>query len=202
MKCYVCGDEAIKRHGRSNMCEKHHRFKQMQRTAKQDKKYVPSIFELEKIVPEGMICQDCGIQMHWIDDENRASGAVLQHYRDGTIALVCMSCNTKHGIMQGDSYKQVPVGHKLCPGCKTIKPHSDFSKRRDSKKEYPLTLCKPCALEKHKEWRKKNPEKYKAINKKHNDLRKLNAEKYRGLDRKYYWQKKEKDADKSKLPQL
>jgi len=171
----------------------------MQKTAKGDKKYVPSFFELEKLVPDNMICQDCGIEMHWIDDDNRPSGAVLQHYRDGTLGIVCCSCNTKHGIMVGDSYRDVPAGHKLCPGCKTIKPHSAYSKRRDSGKEYPVTLCKPCAHEKHKEWRSKNPEKYKAIMKKHNDLKKLNLEKYRELDRKYYWQKKERNANEPKL---
>ena len=111
MKCYVCGSDAIKRHGRNNMCEKHHRFKQMQKTAKGDKKYVPSFFELEKLVPDNMICQDCGIEMHWIDDDKRPSGAVLQHYRDGTLGIVCCSCNTKHGIMVGDSYRDVPAGH-------------------------------------------------------------------------------------------
>ena len=173
MKCYICGNLAIKRGNRSNLCEKHYRFIQMQKTAKTDKKYVPNIFELEKLVPKDMKCQDCGSYMHWIDDANRRLGAVLQHYRNGTLGITCLSCNTKHGLMVGDSYKDVPVGHKLCRSCKTIKPLDLFYKRKDYKVPYPMTKCKSCNHEAHKQWRINNPEKYIASNKKQNDARKI-----------------------------
>lgn len=190
MKCYVCGDAAIKRHNRSNMCEKHFRFYGMQRVAKTDKKYVPSLYELEKLVPKNMTCQDCGVLMHWIDDDNRTSGAVLQHYRDGTLAIVCLSCNTRHGQMVGDSYRDIPKDHKLCPTCKIIKPLSFFAFRKDGKRPYPMSKCKQCNLDAHKEWRAQNPDKYKAANKRNNEKRKLNPEKWRELDKKYYLAKK------------
>jgi hypothetical protein len=172
MKCYICGNDAIKRHNRSNMCEKHYRFWQMQRTAKSDKKYVPSIYEIENLVPKDMICQDCGKKMHWIDNDNRPHGAILQHYRDGTLGIVCLSCNTKHGLMVGDSYREIPIDHKLCNQCKNIKPLSDFGNRGKKEKHYPKSFCKKCELEKLRLWRKNNMEKYIALNKKHNDLRK------------------------------
>lgn len=172
MKCYVCGLDAVKRHNRANMCEKHHRFNQMQRTAKADGKVVPSIFELESLVPDGMLCQDCGVEMHWIDNSNRFSGAVLQHYRDGSLGIVCHSCNVKHGLMPGDMYREVPANHKLCTSCRVIKPLFDFGVRKDSKKIYPLSKCKECMKSAHKVWRQKNPDKYQALNKKHNDKRK------------------------------
>ena len=177
MKCYICGNITFKRNGRSNLCETHHRFIQMQKTAKQDGKYIPSIYEIENLAPKNMNCADCGCLMHWIDNDNRAFGAVLQHYRNGTLGIVCLSCNTKHGHMPGDSYRNVPVGEKLCRTCKTIKPLSMFSLRKDGKKPYPLTKCKICAHEVHKRWRKNNPEKYKIITKKHNDLRKVKNDK-------------------------
>lgn len=176
MKCYVCGEDAIKRHGRSNMCAKHSRFMQMQRTAKSDHKYVPSLYEIEKLVPADMKCQDCNTLMHWIDNDNRAAGAILQHYRNGTLGIVCLACNTKHGAMPGDSYKEVPEGHKLCTSCKTIKPLNMFNVRRDSKVPYPLSKCKQCSHEVLVKWRLANPDKYKANNKKHNDLRKAKYE--------------------------
>jgi bacterioferritin-associated ferredoxin len=172
MKCYICGEEAIQRHGRANRCEKHHRMLSMQKVAKQDKKYVPSIFELEKLVPVNMACGDCGKKMHWIDDDARADGAVLQHYRDGTIAITCFSCNTKHGNMVGDSYRELPKDHKHCSSCKTIKPLDQFSRRNDAKKSYPMTKCKLCMREAYAAWRLKNPEAYKALTKKHNLLKK------------------------------
>lgn len=172
MTCYICGEESIKRHGRTNMCAKHNRFKQMQKTAKADKKYVPSFNELELHVPTNMKCPLCNVRMHWIDDENRSSGAILQHYRDGSVGITCASCNTKHGNMVGDSYKDLPSDHKLCNACKTIKPLSEFSKRREKSGVYPVSKCKACAHAAHVAWRSANPDRYKALNKKHNDKRK------------------------------
>lgn len=171
MQCYICGTDATKEHHKKRTCNKHARFLQMQHAAKIDKKYVPSIYELERLSPKDMICQDCGKTMHWIDNENRSDGAVLQHYRNGTLGIVCLSCNTKHGMMPGDSYRDIPKGHKLCRSCKTIKPLDMFYKRKDGEKEYPMTKCKACNIEAHRKWRESNPEKYKASNKKHNDLR-------------------------------
>jgi len=173
MKCYICGDAAIKRHGRSNMCEKHYRFNQMQRTAKTDKKYVPSIYELEKAVPHNMSCSDCQCTMNWIDGDRRSQGAVLQHYRNGSIGISCLSCNTKHGLMVGDSYRELPVGQKLCGGCQIIKPLAMFSVRDGGKgKTYPLSRCKTCATENYRKWKIANPDKYTALNVKHNQKRK------------------------------
>lgn len=173
MKCYICGEFSIKKYKWRCLCEKHFRFIQMMKAAKTDKKYVPSIYEIERHVPADMKCQDCGDTMHWIDNNKRNKGAVLQHYRDGTIGIVCMACNTKHGLLPGDLYREIPSGHKLCRACKTIKPLSMFYLRKDSGKPYPKTHCKSCDLEAHKRWRKNNPDKYKETNKKHNDLRKL-----------------------------
>jgi len=193
MNCFICGAESIKRHGRANLCAQHRRFIQMQKVAKSDGKYVPSIFQLEAVTPKDMACQDCGVIMNWIDNSNRASGAVLQHYRDGTIAITCMSCNTKHGLMPGDSYREIPAGNKLCSSCKTIKPLSGFHQRKDGKKPYPMTKCKECNLKAQQAWREKNPDKYKLLTKKHNDMKKQNPDKYRELDRKYYLERKDQN---------
>ena len=96
--------------------------------------------------------------------------------------------------MPGDSYKELPEGHKLCTCCKTIKPLDDFGKRSKAEGSYPKSKCKVCDREDQKLWRQKNPEGYKKLNKKHNDKKKLDPEKYRALDRKYYHSKKDKDA--------
>jgi hypothetical protein len=157
------------------MCEKHHRLIQMQKTAKADGKYMPSLWELESLAPQDMACPDCGVKMHWVDDEERSSGAILQHYRDGSLAIVCHSCNVKHGHMPGDMYRDVPCGHKLCVSCKSIKSLSEFGVRNDGKKPYPLSKCKACSREAYLKWKHQNPERYKALNKKHNDKRKANT---------------------------
>jgi hypothetical protein len=195
MNCYICGEESSPRHGRKNLCTKHGRFVQMRSAAKSTKKYTPSIYEIEKLVPSDMRCADCGREMFWVaaDGQSQSCCAVLQHYRDGTLAVTCMSCNTKHGLMVGDSYCDVPVGNKLCNTCKTIKPLSMFGIRRDSKVEYPLSKCKKCRHEYLKDWRLKNPKKYMEITKKGNDLKKLNREKYRELERKRYHERKKNE---------
>jgi hypothetical protein len=167
----------------------------MQKVARHDKKYVPSLFEIEKLIPKDMICQDCNSVMHWIDDSNRAKGAVLQHYRDGSLGVVCFSCNTKHGAMVGDSYRDLPSGCKFCNVCKTIKPLSMFSIRRDGKKEYPVSKCKSCSLLAQQDWRLKNTDKYLALIKKHNDVKKLNPDKYKKLDKEYYERRKIKNGN-------
>lgn len=172
MKCYVCGDDAEKIFGRANMCVKHFRFNQIQRTAKMDKKYVPSIYEIEKLVPPDMVCQDCGDQMNWRDHSKRSKGAVLQHYRDGTLAITCLSCNTKHGLMPGDLYRKTTREEKYCGKCKTVKPLSEFGKRSKDDGDYPKSHCKECCLEQNRKWRSSNPEHYKQLNKKHNQKRK------------------------------
>lgn len=171
MKCYICGAHSSENYGQRSMCDKHNRFKQMQHTAKQDKKYVPAFVELERLCNSKMICPDCGDQMHWIDNDNRSKGAVLQHYRDGSLGIVCTSCNIKHGALPGDMYKSIPSGHKLCVACRSIKPLAEFYVRRDSKKEYPMSKCKACNHQAHIEWRAKNPMKYKEANKRNNDKR-------------------------------
>jgi hypothetical protein len=196
MKCYICGGNSIVRHGRKNTCEKHNRFLQMQRAAKSDKKYVPSIYEIEKLIPFDMKCGDCNREMFFTaaDGQSQSCCAVLQHYRDGTLAITCMSCNTKHGQMVGDSYRDVPIGSKLCITCKTIKPLSMFCVRRDSKVEYPMSKCKQCNHAAAKQWQLNNPQKHAANIKKGNDLKKLNPEKYRELARKRYHKRKENEC--------
>ena len=41
-----------------------------------------------------------------------------------------------------------------------------FSLRKDGNVHYPVSKCKPCSLAAQKNWRLKNPDKYKALNKK------------------------------------
>ena len=49
-------------------------------------------------------CPECGTAMNWFTADGASTVATIQHYRDGTIAIVCKSCNTRHAFMDGDSY--------------------------------------------------------------------------------------------------
>ena len=176
MQCYLCGEDSIRRNGKTKMCEKHFRFHQMRNCAKWFKKYVPTIFKLEElsqVYPVSiMLCPDCGCNMHWIDDNNRSSGIVLQHYKDGTINLICNSCNIKHGNMIGDSYREIKTGEKFCSSCLTVKPLNLFSKRKEKGKTYPVSKCKQCSHKACIVWKEKNPERYRLSYEKNNALRK------------------------------
>jgi hypothetical protein len=100
----------------------------MRRVATRDGKVSPTREHLENIFSwDGMTCRDCGVTMHWLKEEGpRAQQLTLQHYRSGSMGFVCLSCNTRHAAMPGDSYCDLPKDHKRCPKCEQIKPLSEF----------------------------------------------------------------------------
>jgi hypothetical protein len=53
--------------------------------------------------------------MNWWLTEGSSTVITLQHDRDGTIRLICKGCNSRHHLHPGDSYYQMPRGHKRCP---------------------------------------------------------------------------------------
>ena len=159
--CSVCGMKSVIKQGNQHLCAKHYRFGQMRVHAKRHGKTVPSREEMESITPHDMACPDCSRTMNWRSSEGRATGASLQHYRDGTHAIVCRSCNTRHAFMQGDSYRDIPKDHKQCPQCRQIKPHAEFS--TDNGRSGLIKLkswCKQCSSASHTEWQRKNREHY------------------------------------------
>lgn len=163
MKCSRCNQESVIKQGNQMLCEKHYRFGQMRQSARRNGKLVPSHLDLESMAPNEMLCQDCGVKMNWRGRDGRETVASLQHYRDGSMAIVCLSCNTRHASMTGDSYRDMPKDHKLCPSCKCIRPIPEFSKdsgrtgiaRRKS-------ACRACSGEKVKKWKEENRDEYNA----------------------------------------
>ena len=73
---------------------------------------------------------------------------------------------------------------KTCSKCKERKPHSEFSKRRDSKDGF-QSHCKKCQSRCAKQYYKENAEKFK-------QYRKENAEKTREYHKQYYKENAEK----------
>lgn len=150
--CSRCGEEAVRRQGHQYLCAKHYRFGQMRVLAKRRGKSVPSHEALEGMVVEGNTCADCHSPMNWLAADSQALVATLQHYRDGTYALVCRSCNTRHAFMPGDSYRDTPKDHKLCPSCGEVKPDHDFC--ADNGRSGPRKLkshCRECSNKAHTE---------------------------------------------------
>jgi hypothetical protein len=157
IECRTCGAPGRKWGNRGNLCSKHHRFIQMRYSAKTKGKVMPTVSELESMRGVELICPDCGIKMNWEAKDGQCSVASLQHYRDGTMAIVCRSCNTRHAHMMGDSYKDIPKDHKHCPACLVVKPSSDYyAKNSRSGNLKRGSKCKSCANKELYEWRVKN----------------------------------------------
>jgi hypothetical protein len=158
-----CGGLGVRRRRNKWVCAKHYRFEHMRRVATRDGKVSPTREHLENILSwDGMTCRDCGVTMHWLKEEGpRAQQLTLQHYRSGSMGFVCLSCNTRHAAMPGDSYCDLPKDHKRCPKCEQIKPLSEFYRDASKAKTEFLQLtswCKPCSSASRERWRKANRE--------------------------------------------
>lgn len=159
--CSRCGEEATHKQGNQRLCPRHYRFGQMRATAKRRGLVVPSHQHLEKLAARGMCCPDCNAVMNWLGRDGQTHVASLQHYRDGELAIVCRSCNTRHAFAPGDSYRENPADTKHCPSCKTFKPLTDFYK--DSRRSGAMQLkswCKQCSSKSHAEWQRNNRDRY------------------------------------------
>jgi hypothetical protein len=139
-RCYYCEAEAQRSDGGQALCAMHYRFRQMRGEAKRRGKVVPTWEQLTAMAAD--VCPDCGVRMNWLAVEASRTVATLQHYRDGTMALVCKSCNSRHTAMPGDSYCEMPKDHKWCGKCRLTKPFSAFSPRSGSGYH---SYCKPCS---------------------------------------------------------
>jgi len=161
--CRRCGAESHGQKGNQWLCVKHFRFKQMRMSSKSAGKAQPTWEQLEAM-HKSMECPDCGRSMGWIRAESGNQTISLQHYADGTMALVCLRCNVQHGRMPGDSWRTLPAGMKLCQKCGVVKSESEFSAdNRASSVKKKATACKPCMDKKTAAWAKQNPERVKSI---------------------------------------
>lgn len=137
--------------------------KPLRALAKRRGKAVPSHGELELMASAALRCADCTRPMNWLSKDGQATVASLQHYRDGTMALVCRSCNTRHAFSPGDEFRDAPKDHKFCPHCQTFKPFIEFASDRSRNGEMNLkSWCATCSHAAITEWRKKNRDHYNA----------------------------------------
>ena len=164
MKCSRCDSVATIKQGNQSLCDRHYRFGQMRSAAKRNGKVVPTHDQLEQMIVGDLICPDCSVKMNWRSKNGKSTVASLQHYRSGQMGIVCLSCNTRHASMAGDSYCNMPKDHKQCPVCKTIKPQTEFF--TDNARAGVIRLkssCKECSTTKVNQWRERNQNEYNAL---------------------------------------
>lgn len=152
--CGRCQDPSIRKQGHQWLCAKHYRFGQMKACAKRHGKAVPTHEQLDNLLSyaNGLICKDCDREMNWLSVDGPSTVVSLQHYRSGSMALVCRACNTRHARMEADTFCDLPRGEKRCPGCGDIKPLAEFGRDNSGRWDNRRTYCRRCANERHKEW--------------------------------------------------
>lgn len=159
-KCKFCDLPAFLK-SKAWRCARHHRYAQMRREARYQGKLIPTFEELDAMPGSNLICPTCDIKMNWFSSEGgRARVAALQHYRDGSLAIVCLACNTRHGAMPGDQYRELPKEHKRCPRCTEIKPHAEFFFVRWGDRPPKISSsCRQCRSKVSADWQKANKDR-------------------------------------------
>lgn len=155
--CSRCGEGALLRQGNQLLCPKHYRFGQMRQRARRDGKVVPTWAELETMFAAlvDMACPLCSRKMNWRRAAGESTCATLQHYRDGTLDIICLACNTRHAQHPGDTYRELPPDAKHCPDCSRVLPRSSFATDRSR----PIGLksyCRGCSAARHAKWRSRH----------------------------------------------
>lgn len=176
--CSVCGQPRYKKSRSRSVCIKHWRFYQMREGAQRRGLPIPTFEELEAmtLATNGLICQDCGCQMVWVSSEGeRKRVASLQHYRERPMAIVCMTCNSRHGAasMVGDEWLNIPKDHKKCPSCSRVLALASFRKSSQQRWMSRRGMCRSCENEQNRQWVKNNPERYSEIRRRLREKRKF-----------------------------
>ena len=162
MKCTQCELEATYVDKRRKLCDMHYRFNQMRQDTWTRLGIKHTVQELLDKLPTDLACPECKTQMVWRRRHNQkgvSNQITLQHWRDGTIGFLCMSCNVRHSSMEGDSYRDMPKDHKLCPKCKEIKLENQFCFKSSRSVLKRNSICNACNQALAKEYRAENREK-------------------------------------------
>lgn len=159
-KCSKCDSPAVRRTWRVNWCAKHYRFSSMRQVAQARKLYAPTFDEMQEMVDslDGMKCPHCERKMNWLLKENAALVITLQHYRNGTIGVLCKSCNSRHAAQPGDEFTEIPLTHKRCHKCSQVLPRTAFGRNRGRTR----SACKTCNVKASSAYFKANSTKVNA----------------------------------------
>lgn len=155
-----CDQMAIVYHRVGNRCGKHWRFNQMRACAKASGKYAPPIQQLESLTPMPFMCPICKRELIWFmkdDPKHRGRVISLQHDRNGSIRLICHSCNSRHDDRPGDTFYAEGMSRRRCYSCKKTKSLDQFGPDK-SRYQGKKCICRKCWQGKYMEWKNKNRE--------------------------------------------
>jgi hypothetical protein len=145
--CVRCGEPAMKVRNKTAFCIPHYRMKQMIDDAKIDNKAAPTWEALSQLfdalIASGFRCPICDRPLNWLKKDGISTIVTLQHDRSGELRLLCLGCNVRHQFHPGDSFYDLPAGHKRCPMCKTVKPFAEFYPHKNQPNNR-SSQCRPC----------------------------------------------------------
>jgi rubredoxin len=171
--CACCLHTSVIQQGHQWLCAKHYRFGQMRANAKRRGKVIPTVSDLESMLTRDFKCPECNRQMNWRSTEGKETVASLQHYRDGRLGIICLSCNARHAAAPGDSFSDYPKDHKYCPRCQMFKKDSEYTKDNSrSGTRRIASWCKPCKDKSVTEWKANNRDKYNEYQRAYREKRK------------------------------
>lgn len=102
MTCAWCrnGITGEGRRTHKHLCVKHRRFKVIRATSRRRGKMVPTYEQLELLLQalDDMKCPACRRGMNWEQKDGADTVLTIQHYRDGRLGFLCLSCNTRERL--------------------------------------------------------------------------------------------------------
>lgn len=123
--------------------------------AKRRGKSVLPFSEIESLFLNTKNCRGCGVSLdpflRIVKGSPRANAPTLQHDRNGSLSVLCLSCNISEGKSKiGEMFLDL-VGEKSCPVCEMVLSHDSFYVFKSGEnvgKLYPI--CKACSRAKCK----------------------------------------------------
>lgn len=138
-KCQRCDEPATRFHGRPTrdhphsirMCDLHFKIRGMIGNSKTRGVTVPTVPQLLALFADlkrdGMKCPACKRQMVMHSEyADRASVVSIQHWADGSISLVCHSCNVRHGAYGDAGFIAAGTDKRHCCECDQMLPLTAF----------------------------------------------------------------------------
>lgn len=140
MRCvrWGCTNEGTVRWGRNIYCARCSKINHMLRNTHHDyPDRAISWAEIDALLKGAeaadLICPHCKDRMFYDLRAGRKHIATIQHYRDGSLGIICFGCNAKHGRHKlGDAVYLIPEGHKSCSTCARVLPLAAFGSNRST----------------------------------------------------------------------
>lgn len=148
------------------------RLRIMRYTASACGKSVPNLQQLLDLLSDigaAFKCPHCRRKMTWTKKESATRVITLQHDASGSFRLICQSCNSRHGLLPGDKFYDIPSGHRYCNGCRTVKPIDEFYKDNSGRPSGCSSRCRLCQKERARGWRANNLDRARLQDRKRTD---------------------------------